>query len=447
MRPPTADSQAGFHILKGLVRDRSLLTALALMHGRLGNAFQITLPGFRPAVFVGPAASRAILVEERDALLWRNPHDPVTHLLQQGLLVLDKGAHRQMRGQMEPTLQGQQVSRHVAAFSHYTDQVIQSWADQSSCDMLVEMRRAALLILMGTLFKVEFAPEMQRLWPVILRVLEFISPGLWVIWPNLPRPRYKQAIREVDDYLYQLIRARREEVARQPASEAHREMVAGDDLLTHLVRLPEMSDSLIRDQLLTMLIAGHDTSTALLAWSWYLLGQHPAAMAKAQAEVDAVLGNHPPTLDKMSQLTYLDLVIKETLRLYPPIHIGNRLTERAVSIAGYQLPAGSRLMYSIYLAHRHTDYWTEPAAFIPERFAPQNRDKPPAFTYLPFGGGPRNCIGARFAQLEAKVVLARILQQFNLRLLRNNVKAYMGATLEPRPGVWMAVQKRRGTRQ
>jgi cytochrome P450 len=206
-----------------------------------------------------------------------------------------------------------------------------------------------------------------------------------------------------------------------------------------------MSDDLIRDQLLTMLIAGHDTSTALLAWVLTVIGQHPEAMAQMQAEVDAVLGRQeePPSIEQINRLAYTDQVIKETLRLYPPIHVGQRRAAADLKIQGYDVPAGTRIMYSIFLSHRDKAHWQDPESFCPARFDRNVEEKRPPMTYVPFGGGPRNCIGAAFAQVEAKVVLARLLQTFEFELLNGKkIKPYMGATLEPRPGVDMRIRRR-----
>jgi cytochrome P450 len=161
--------------------------------------------------------------------------------------------------------------------------------------------------------------------------------------------------------------------------------------------------------------------------------------------VDSVLTDaaEPPSADQLGQLAYLDLVFKEALRMYPPIHVGNRRTTQDMAVAGYQVPEGTRVMYSIYLSHRDREYWPEPERFLPERFERGQDDKRPPLTYVPFGGGPRNCIGAAFAQIEAKVVLSRILQVFDLELLNGDeVHPYMGATLEPRPGVKMCIRRR-----
>jgi cytochrome P450 len=202
-----------------------------------------------------------------------------------------------------------------------------------------------------------------------------------------------------------------------------------------------MDDDLIRDQLLTMLIAGHDTSTALFAWTLYLLGEHPDAMRRVQEEVATVLDGAAPAPEHLNQLHYIELVTREALRLYPPIHIGNRKAIEDVHLEEGTIPVGSRVMYSIYLSHRDPAHWENPAGFDPERF--DRQPAMPAFTYVPFGGGPRNCIGATFAQIEANVVMARLFQRVRLDLLPGQkIHAHMGATLEPRPGVKMTVSKR-----
>lgn len=430
--PAVPRGKAGLRALRALSQRGYILAAFQALHEEMGDVFRLPLPGFKPVVLVGPEANRFVLVTARDKFLWRPAGDPVTKLLRHGVLVEDGEDHDVLRRRMQPALHRQMLPGYVEAMWRYMDQVSARWDCSVPVDMLVEMRRVALLILMGVLFDVDFAPDMDRLWPAILRILRYISPGLWLIWRHVPRPGYGPARREIDDYLYRIIQARRAAVRE------------AKDLLGLLVAAPEMSDDLIRDQLLTMLIAGHDTSTALLAWALYLLGSHPAVMARAQAEVDAVLGVDAPDFAHLEQLVYLERTIKETLRLYPPIHMGNRTAAVDLEFQGFRIPAGERVVYSIYLTHRHPRYWPEPERFDPDRFgSEQNRTRVP-YTYLPFGGGPRNCIGAAFAEVEAKVVLARLLQNFHLKLVQTGVHPYMGATLEPRPGVIMLAQRRRG---
>lgn len=438
---PIADGLTGLEVLKGLARDRSLLTALTLMRKHVGKVFKITLPRFKPAVVVGPESNRQILVSQRNKFLWRSEVDPVTRLLRRGVLVVDGAEHDELRKQMDPLLQRRHVLPQIQPFWDLTGQVTQTWQDEEQRDMLVEMRKAALLILYATVFKVDLSSEIDRLWSPILTLLKHISPGLWIIFPKRkPGRKVRQAIEIMDEHLYRMIQDRRQAIAEQP------EWAESPDLLTRLIQTEGMEDGLIRDQLLTMLIAGHDTSTALLAWTLYLLGMHPEVMERARTEVDEVLEGTNGTLDidRVGRLDYLGLVIKEVLRLYPPIHVGNRLADEDLELCGYRIPAGTRVMYSIYLSHRDPDHWLEPEKFNPDRFSHEAEVERPAFTYVPFGGGPRNCIGAAFAQVESKVVLARLLYEWDLELLNGNqIHPYMGATLEPRPGVLMRVRRRR----
>ncbi len=428
--PPIAESRTGLKALRGLLGQRSLLPALEVMYQDLGSVFQITLPGFRPVVVVGPEANRTLLVTDREKFKWRNERDPVAHLLGRGLLVEDGQRHDDLRALILPYLQRPRVLPEVELMGHYADLILNGWGDDEERDMLVEMRRLALLIVVGVLFRVDLLPDLDRLFPVILRALEYIAPGLWIVWPEVPRPGYGRALRLLDEYLYRVIGQRRAATSQ------------ADDLLSELVATPWLDDRAVRDQLLTLLIAGHDTSTASLAWTLYLLGRHPEALAQAQAEVDSVLAGEPPAVEHLGELVFLEQAFLEALRLYPPIHMGNRLAATDLEIAGYKIPAGTRVMYSIYLAHRSEHYWEEPLRFWPERFAKERRGTRPPLSYVPFGGGPRNCIGAVFAQVEAKVVLARLLQSFDLQLVSGEVHPHMGAALEPRPGVVMHVRRR-----
>lgn len=431
LSPPLPQAKAGSRALQALIRHRHILAALSALHAELGDVFRLSLPGFKPVVMAGPEANRFVLTPGRDDLRWRNEGDPVVTLLRQGLLVVDGEQHDQLRQVMDPALHRTMLVDYVAAMVACTDRVTATWPEGQPRDMLVEMRRIALLILMKTMFQVDLYPDLERLWQPILKTLAYISPGPWLIWPGMPRPGYRRAIRRMDDYLLRLIRTRR-----QTAIEAN-------DLLGRLIAMPGMSDDLIRDQMLTMLIAGHDTGTALLAWTLYLLGAHPPVLERLRAELDSELGAQAITFKSIGQLKYLDWVIKESLRLYPPIHAGMRRAAVDLTFQGFHIPAGTRILYSIYLTHRHPAYWPEPDRFDPERFSPEQNRARVAHTYVPFGGGPRNCIGAAFGLVEAKVVLTRLLQQFDVQLVHHKVQPHMGATLEPHPGVYMRVRRRR----
>ena len=426
---PAPDNQASLDALRALVKQRSVLAALEVFHTSLGDIFRLPLPGFNPVMMAGPEASHFVLVEQRGDLRWRPEGDPVTDLLRQGVLVTDGDFHDGLRREMAPALHRRMLAGYVDAMVESTDRVIDTWDEaRGPLDMLVEMRRIALLILMKTLFAVDFSADLDRLWAPILRALRYISPGAWMLWRDIPRPGYRAARRELDGYLYRLIAERRQ----HPASDG--------DLLTLLIDAG-MSDDLIRDQLVTMLIAGHDTSTALLSWALYALVQHPAAQDRARREVLDVVGTRPPEHAHAGELRYLEQVINETLRLYPPIHLGSRRAAADLDFNGYTIPAGTRVLYSIYLTHRDARHWPDPAAFDPERFAPEQARQRAPYTFLPFGGGPRNCMGMAFAQVEVKIVLARILQRYTLADTGQTVHLHMGATLEPRPGVRVHVRR------
>jgi cytochrome P450 len=428
--PPVPSGQVGLQALQAILQQKNILAALSVFHREMGDVFRLGLPGFRPTMLVGPEANRFVLIDQRKNLRWRFEQDPVAKLLGHGILVEDGELHDSIRRRMNPALHRRMLDTYVSEMVRCTDEMMLTWTGDSPLNMLDEMRRVALLILVQTMFRVDFMPEMDRLWQPILKLLDYISPGMWLIWPDVPRLGYQRAWRQMDDYLYHIIRARRKNVGE------------ANDLLGQLVADPDLSDELIRDQLLTMLIAGHDTSTALLAWVWYLLGSHPEAMQRIQIEVDSVLGGNSPSLAQLSQLCYLEQVVKETLRLYPPIHLGTRMAATDLEFQGYRIPAGQRVLYSIYLSHRHPKYWSKPNQFDPDRFSSEREKALPPFLYVPFGGGARICLGFLFSQIEAKVVLARILQNFTLELVDEKVGPHMGATLEPKPGVMMRINQR-----
>lgn len=430
--PPKPEQRTALRALRAIIRERSVMAAMQVFNNEIGDVFRLHVPGFNPIVMVGPDACRFVLVEARDELKWRIPKQPVVTLLEHGLLVEDDEVHDTLRRQLMPPLHKQMVTTYVDTMVRRTDQIISTWEAGQPVDLLVEARKMTLLALMDTLFAVDYTPEMARLWDAVQYLLRYISPGLWLVWEHMPRPGYQRARDQVDRYWYDLIVKRREEIAASPH-------VTRTDMLSTMI-YSDLDDKIIRDQLMTMLIAGHDTATAALSWAFHLLGTHPDVMARAQAEIDALLSGAAPNAENVMRLTYLGQIIDETLRLYPPVHLGGRIAAVDLVFEGFSIPAGSRVLYSIYLTQRHRDFWPHPHAFDPERFAPGTKRDP--YTYLPFGGGARTCIGLTYAQVEMRVMLARILQQFALRPAGRPIHVHMGATIEPRPGVVMIPQRR-----
>jgi cytochrome P450 len=424
--PRNLDPETGRLALWALIRERSLLGPLKVLFSRVGHVFRIPLPAFHPFVVAGPDANRRVLVTERAKVRWRNP-DPVTEVLHRGVLVMDGEEHDLYRGLMDPLLKPGALPAYAPSMVQHTDRVRQTWQDGQIVDMLVEGRKIALLIVMDTLFGVQAWDDLPRIWQPILKTIQYISPGAWILWRSIPRPGFRGPMRRLDEYLFRIIRDRRAGPAKR-------------DLLQHLIDAG-LDDGRIRDQMLTMLIAGHDTSTALLAWAFYLLGSNPDVMCRLTLEIREALGDQPPPSTGGWQPPLLDHVIKEALRLYPPIHLGNRMVEEDMDFDGQRVASGERMFYSIYLTHRDPKYWIDGEDFCPERFAGGRRTPP--FAYVPFGGGPRACIGAAFGQAEARLVLGRLLQCHDFELTNPRVRAHMGATLEPRPGVSMRLRRPR----
>ena len=425
----TITPETGRLALKSFLQQRSPLGPLKVMAEQIGRFFQIPLPGFKPYVVFGPEANRKVLVTERDKVLWRN-QDPVTDLLRHGVLVTDGEEHDHFRKLMEPSLHPSKLEGYAEIILAKTKQVTAGWQDGQRLDMLVESRKIALLIIMQALFNVDAWDDLPLIWGPILKAIQYISPGAWILWRKIPRVGYRKHLRVLDEYLYRIITDRRRTSDDgQLYSQSTDSQFPTPDLLQHLIDA-DLDDNTIRDQMLTMLIAGHDTSTALLAWMFALLGQHPETYRQLVNELEH--DDRPPLLDQ---------VIKEALRLYPPIHIGNRMVAKDMEFEGGTVPKGARMFYSIYLTQRDPFIWKNPEAFCPTRF--ESGRKTPPFSYVPFGGGPRACIGAAFGQAEARLVLAYLLKHFEFTPLNaDKIHPHMGATLEPRPGVMMKVTKR-----
>ena len=202
-----------------------------------------------------------------------------------------------------------------------------------------------------------------------------------------------------------------------------------------------MNDTQLRDEVMTIVLAGHETTANALTWTWYLLTQHPDVEAKLARELAEVLGGRVPTMRDLPQLPYTHMVIQESLRLYPPAYVFHRSAIAEDTIGGYPIPPGQVVSISPYVVHRHPSFWENPETFDPERFTPERVAGRHRFAFIPFAAGPRQCIGATFAMTEAQLVLATVAQRYRVRLVPDaTVKPYTAITLRPLHGIQVTLQ-------
>jgi len=305
-----------------------------------------------------------------------------------------------------------------------------------------EMMRLALEIVGKALLSIDLSDQASRLVEAVVTVLDGIvhkaqNPGpLSGLMLTPGSMRFRSALSTLELTIYDMIAARRE--SGDP----------GDDLLGMLLRARDeqgnpMSDKQIRDEVMTILVAGHETVASALTWTWMLLAQNPGEAQKLEDESGAVLNGRIPTTADLAAMPHAARVFSEALRLYPPAWLITRKSTAEDQIGPYRVPAGALIIMSPYTLQRRADLWPEPEKFMPDRFAAFADGQPPRFTYIPFGAGPRLCIGREFAMIEAQLVLGAVAGRFRLSLLPDRpVHMEPLVTLRPRGGLWMKVEKR-----
>jgi len=411
-----------------LLRQRSLLEALEPLRAEMGDVFLLSGPGLQAAVIAGADPAREALVTLRHAFSSRLASDPIARWLRGGMLVADGAAHDTARRMAEPFFRADFLRSRAGSMLRCVDRAITAWPDGAVVELSAAMRRLALEILLETLFDLP-AEVAEWLWDPLQAARAYIAPGLWLLWPGLPRPGYAGPLRQLEERVRAIIRQRRSEGG-------------SDDLLSAWVRAPHMGEEEVRDQMMTMLIAGHDTVGAWLAWTLAWMAWHPEIQALARQEVDEQLHGNPPDPIALGRLPFLQAVGYEALRLFPPIPVLNRRALIPLTIGGVPIPPGMRVMISIYTIHRHPGLWEDPGRFDPARFMRRDGEDGKGFRYLPFGGGPRFCIGAPLAKLEGFLVMARMLQRVIWEPVPPAPRPRLRATLDPWPGVWVRIRRR-----
>ena len=393
-----------------------------------GDAFTIRMIGLPPMVFFSdPAAIKQVFTGDPEHLRAGQAQKRIFKPLvgSNSILLLDGARHKRERKLLMPPFHGERLRLYGDIMCEIADRSIDAWPFGTSFPIHARLQEITLDVILRIVFGVDDAALLSRLRTLLIRWLNF-NWGPLTFWKRVTQ------LRRIDRLLYDEI-ARRKESKQQGRNDIVAMLVAAryDDG-------QPMGDEEIRDELMTVLVAGHETAATSMAWVIHHLLQNPDVLATAQAEVASVTGSGPPasklTAEQIAGLSYLDAVIKETARLAPVVPIVVRHLEKDMCIGAYELPAGSVATPCIYLTHQRPELWSEPELFDPDRFVGRRVDP---YTFFPFGGGVRHCLGAALASYEMKIVLARVLSRVTLRVgSRHRVRVVRrGITFAPSGGV------------
>jgi len=386
-----------------------------------------------------------------NAANFRHPDFEINKLkptFRNGLVTSQGDFWSRQRKMMQPVFHTDLVQSFTNMMAETTQAALDRWdvtrERNPRVDMRVEMQRLTLNILTKASFTVDWATEAEQIIEAVTianeytnkRLLAPFDPPEWAPLPSVRR--FVETRKAVDETVYALIAERR------------RDGQERGDLLSLLMRARDdagegMTDLELHDELISMIFAGHETVSVCLAWTWYLLSQDAQATKRLRDEVDEVLQGRPPTLGDVRRMQYTWQVLQEALRLYPPIWVLPRTPLEDDEIDGYRLRAGTRTMLFVcpYVTHRHTDFYEDPERFDPDRIAPERTANWHRYQYIPFGGGPRKCLGHEFAMLEMTVIVAMVMQRFHLEFVTgHSVEPVPMVTLRPRYGMPMIVSPR-----
>jgi cytochrome P450 len=364
--------------------------------------------------------------------------------LGEGLLTSEGEFHRRQRRLSQPAFHRQRMDAYAEVMARYGAMTRDRWQSGETVDMAQEMMRLTLAIVGKTLFDADVeseAAEIRRALTDIMLLFNRITSPFPNLLMKLPLPsnfRFLKASKRLDATIYRII-------------EEHR-AAAGDrgDLLSMLLMAQDeegdggrMTDLQLRDEAMTIFLAGHETTANALAWTWYLLAQHPEIEARMHGEIDTELEGRLPAAGDFARLKYTEKVFAEAMRLYPPAWAMGRQALSDYRIDSYTIPAGSIILMSPWVMHHDPRYYPDPFKFDPERWTIEAREARPKFSYFPFGGGPRVCIGEGFAWMEGVLVIATIAQRWSLRLAAGEkVEPKPMITLRPARGMRMTVERR-----
>ena len=425
------------------------LETMASWRDRYGDIVRVRLGTTACYLISHPELAEDVLLRKPDDFgKIYDPDNPtgLALVLGNGLLTSEGATWRTHRRLMQPVFQRQSVAAMAGEMAAAGHRLLERWdrLDRSQpLDMTVEMMTVTLDIITRTMFSASVLQEVVRLAPALETLLRYafrsfhnpLRVPLWI--PTRANRAFREAKASLDRLMYRLIGERR------------REGVRRHDLLDSLLYAVDqetgscLTDEQLRDELLTIAAAGHETTANALSWTWYLLDRHPAMRQRLHDELATVLEGRPPTVEDVPRLAYTKAVFEEVLRLYPPAPALQRKALRETSIGGCPIERGSLVIIGVWNIHRHPALWGDPDTFAPERFAGTGGALPHRLAWMPFGAGHRACIGNHFAMIEGPLLLALIAQRFALQLSSEQaVEPDVAVTLRPKNGLKMFVRKR-----
>ena len=391
-----------------------------------------------------PELIKDVLVTHHEYFMKGRALQRSKRLLGEGLLTSEGEHHRRQRRLAQPAFHRQRIATYGAVMVDYGRRWSERWQDGQTLDIAHAMSGLTLAIVGKTLFDANVESEAEEVGQALTQIMELFQMIMLPyaeLLEKLPLPakrRFQKARDRLDAVIYRIINERRQSG------------VDRGDLLSMLLLAQDaegdgggMSDLQLRDEAMTIFLAGHETTANALAWTWYLLSQHPDVEAKLHREIDTVLANRPPRVEDLAQLRYTEMVLTEAIRLYPPAWALGRLALKDYQVNGYVMPAGTLVLASQYVMHRDPRYFPAPFHFDPERWTPEARESRPPFAYFPFGGGPRRCIGEGFAWMEGVLLIATLAQRWRMRLVPDHpVEMHPRITLRPKHGIQMTLERR-----
>ncbi|MCA1619512.1 MAG: cytochrome P450 [Acidobacteria bacterium] len=357
-----------------------------------------------------------------------------------GLVSSDGDFWRRQRRLAQPAFHRDRVEAYARTMVAFAEAALEGWRDGGTIEVHEEMVLLTQRVVAQTLFSADVSSDSREIGEALSNIVRpFASQTTlkWILDNRLPTPahlRFNRDVRRIDRFVYRLIAERR---------------ASGEDtgdLLSMLLRARDedgsgMTDKQLRDELMTIFLAGHETTAVVLTWAWYLLAQNLEAEERLAAELSEVLGGRAPTAEDVPRLRYADWVVKESLRLYPPAWGVGREALRECEVGGYRVPKGMQVLAFPWATHRDPRWFAAPESFRPERWGEESISKLPKYAYFPFGGGPRLCIGNYFATMEAVLILSTIARRFRLRLVPGQRIELMPAiSLRPKGGMLMKLE-------